>query len=332
MGMNRLRPLHLFALGLALEGALVTDIAAQEPVTTEVHLDTGTGVLGGSLVVPAGRTPLPVALLIAGSGPTDRDGNSAMLGGRNNSLRQLAEVLAANGIASLRYDKRGIGASAGAFTSEAALRFDNYVDDAARWITQLRADPRFSTITVIGHSEGSLIGMIAARTAGADAYVSMAGPARSAGAIIRDQIRPSFPAESYQLADSILSELEAGRTFDGEVPRSLAMLFRPSVQPYLVSWLRYVPAAEVARLTVPVLIIQGTTDIQVGTGEATALKSAQPAAQLELIDGMNHVLKQVPPDHDQQVASYSNPSLELSPRLGPLIVAFIRGVPARANP
>ena len=240
------------------------DVAAQQPATSEVRLDTGTGTLTGSLLLPGGRQPVPVALLIAGSGPTDRDGNSAMLGGKNNSLRLLAEALAAGGIATLRYDKRGIGASAWAMTSEAALRFDNYVDDAAKWVAQLRADPRFSTVTIIGHSEGSLIGMIAAQAAGADGYVSIAGPARNAADILRDQLRPNLPPESYQLADSILGELQAGRIWEGDLPRSLAPIFRPSVQPYIISWFHYLPSAEVARLGIPVLIIQGTTDIQVG--------------------------------------------------------------------
>ncbi len=307
------------------------EVAAQQPASTEVRLDTGTGTLTGSLLLPPNRPPIPVALIIAGSGPTNRDGNSFILPGKNNSLRLLAEALAAGGIASLRYDKRGIGASADAMVSEASLRFDNYVDDAAKWVAQLRADPRFSTITIIGHSEGSLIGMLAAQRAGADGYVSIAGPARNAADIIRDQLRPNLPPESFQLADSILGELEAGRTFDGDVPRSLAGIFRPSVQPYIISWLRYRPSTEVTRLEIPVLVIQGTTDIQVGTAEATALKAARPSAQVEIIEGMNHVMKQVPPDHAAQVASYSDSTLALSPRLGEVIVAFIQGIGPHAK-
>lgn len=308
------------------------DVAAQQPTSTEVRLDTGTGTLTGSLLLPPNRPPIPVALIIAGSGPTNRDGNSFILPGKNNSLRLLAEALAAGGIASLRYDKRGIGASADAMVSEASLRFDNYVDDAAKWVAQLRADPRFSTITIIGHSEGSLIGMLAAQRAGADGYVSIAGPARNAADIIRDQLRPNLPPESFQLADSILTELEAGRTFDGEVPRSLAGIFRPSVQPYIISWLRYRPSTEVTRLDIPVLVIQGTTDIQVGVAEASALEAARPSAQVEIIEGMNHVMKQVPADHATQVASYSDSTLALSPRLGGLIVGFIQGIGPRMKP
>jgi hypothetical protein len=92
-------------------------------------------------------------------------------------------------IASVRYDKRGIGDSVAPGMKEADLRFEMYVDDAAAWITKLRSDPRFSTITVIGHSEGSLIGILAASHAKGDADVSIAGIAKPAGQVLRDQLR-----------------------------------------------------------------------------------------------------------------------------------------------
>jgi len=318
------RPIHavFFLATIATWGPAVSSLEAQEAQATDVHLDTGTGTLSGTLLVPANTPPVPVVLIIAGSGPTDRDGNSAMLPGKNNSNRLLAAALASHGIASLRYDKRGIGASAAAMTSEATLRFDTYVDDAAKWVRQLRTDPRFSTITIIGHSEGSLIGMIAARIAGADGYVTIAGPARNAADVLRDQLRPAVPPDLFQQADSILGELEAGRTV-ASPPPSLASLFRPSVQPYIISWFRYRPATELARLTIPVLIIQGTTDIQVPVDEATALHAATPGAQLVVIDGMNHVLKDVPADQAAHVASYSDSTLALNARLVAAIVGFI---------
>ena len=133
----------------------------------EDTLKTSTGDVFGTVELPAAKQPVPVALIIAGSGPTDRNGNTPALPGSNNSLKMLADGLAARGIASLRYDKRGIAASRAAMTTEADLRFNNFIEDAEAWIKQLRADKRFSTITVIGHSEGSLIGMVAAREAGA---------------------------------------------------------------------------------------------------------------------------------------------------------------------
>ena len=181
-----------------------------------VSLTTPTLTLSGSLRLPITTGKVPVAIIIAGSGPTNRDGNSRMLPGNNNAYKLLAELLAAQGIASVRYDKRGIGDSVAPGMKEADLRFEMYVDDAAGWIAKLRSDTRFSTITVIGHSEGSLIGMLAASRAKADGYVSVAGVARPAGQILRDQLRPQIGsmAELWQQNETILASLEAGKTVD----------------------------------------------------------------------------------------------------------------------
>ncbi len=295
------------------------------PIEEAVQLETPTGVVHGTLLVPAGRGPHPFALLIAGSGPTDRDGNSAVLPGANNSLKLLAEGLAGREIASLRYDKRGVGESLPAGPNEADLRFDTYVDDAAAWVQPLREDPRFSTVTIIGHSEGSLIGMLAAQQSEADAFISIAGIARPAGQVIRDQLRPQLPPELWEESERILAALETGRTADS-VPQTLYALYRPSVQPYMISWLRYTPTQEIARLLIPVLIIQGTTDIQVSVTEAETLKQAHPDAELVVIEGMNHVLKTVPSDPTQQQASYSDPALPIVPELIERLTTFIRGV------
>lgn len=300
-------------------------LSAQAPGTggaEPVRLETPTGTLHGTLLLPAGGGPVPVALLVAGSGPTDRDGNSAVLPGRNNSLKLLAEGLAARGIASVRYDKRGIGESRSAAVSEAEVRFDHFVDDAAGWLRQLDADPRFTRVVVVGHSEGSLIGMLAAQRAPVDGVVSLAGPARRASDILRDQLRGRLPPELAERSEHILTRMEAGERVDS-VPAPLMVLYRPSVQPFLASWMRYTPAEEVARLTVPVLIVQGTTDLQVPVEEARALQGALPAAKLTVVEEMNHVLKAVPADPARQQASYGDPALPLAPGLVEAIAGFI---------
>lgn len=294
--------------------------------TETVHLATPTGRLEGSLVLPRTPPPWPVVLIIAGSGPTDRDGNSAALSGGNNSLRLLAEALGARGIASVRYDKRGIGASQSALTREADIRFDTYVDDAASWIQQLQRDSRFKTITIIGHSEGSLVGMLAAEHAKADAFVSIAGAGRLASQLIHEQLSAHAPAAIVEDADRVMDQLKIGMTTDS-VPAPLLALFRPSVQPYLISWFHYDPAVEIRRLHVPVLIMQGTTDIQVSVKDARLLAAASPTATLYIIDGMNHVLKMVPADKDAQLRSYSNPTLPVAPSLIDIITAFVNDVP-----
>jgi hypothetical protein len=309
-------------------------VAAGQPTQApaDFALETPTGRLAGTLLMPAAAR-VPVALIIAGSGPTDRDGNSAALAGKNNSYKLLAEALAAGGIATVRYDKRGIAASAIAGLKEIDLRFETYVEDAAAWVMRLRNDARFQSVTVIGHSEGSLIGMLAARAARADAVVSISGVARRAPDVLRDQLRPqlSSPPALWESSESILASLEAGRTVES-VPPVLAALYRPSVQPYLISWFRYVPSAEIARLTAPTMIVQGTTDIQVGVAEANALKAARPDASLRIVEGMNHVLKVVDADRAKQIASYTDPALPLAPGLAPAIAAWIRALRLPQHP
>jgi hypothetical protein len=271
---------------------------------------------------------MPLVVIIAGSGPTDRNGNSPLLPGANNSLKLLAEGLAERGIASIRYDKRGVAASAKAMVSEADLRFDMYADDAAGWIRRLRADPRFSTITVVGHSEGSLLGMLATQRGSADGYVSIAGAGRAADKVLREQLGKQLPPDLLSFANKGLDGLLAGRTIDS-VPPPLASLFRPSVQPYMISWLRVDPQVEIKRLGVPALIIQGTLDAQVPVGDAELLARAEPKAKLLMIEGMNHVFKRTAADQAAQRASYSDPSLPVAPELIEGIATFVKSVQRR---
>ena len=303
--------------------------SATAPSTTfveqAVSLTTPTGILYGSEIIPNAATPVPVVLLHSGSGPADRNGNSRALPGANNSLRLLAEALARNGIASVRYDKRAIGESAKAATSEADLRFSTYVDDAAGWVKQLRADKRFSKIVIAGHSEGSLIGMLAAAQAATDGFISIAGIAQSADDVLRVQLKPKLPPELYAEADRCLTTLKAGKTCDNPPP-ALASLFRPSVQPYLISWFKFTPRDIIGSLKQPVLIVQGDRDIQVAVAEANALKAAAPGARLAVIGGMNHVLKIVGDDAELQKRSYSDSALPVAPEMIAAMAQFIAGL------
>ena len=291
-------------------------------VEESATLTTPSGVIHGTIDLPSGTGPFPVVLIIAGSGPTDRDGNSAMLAGKNNSLKMLAQSLATSNIASLRFDKRGIAASAAAGPKEADLRFENYVDDAAAWVEQLRHDKRFSTVTIIGHSEGALIGAIATARTHPNAFISVAGVGRSAGLVLREQMNGKLPAQLFQANEKILRELEAGRTTE-DVPPALKSLYRSSVQPYLISWFKYNPSEIVASIKEPILICQGTTDIQVAVEEAEALKKNASAAKLVIIEGMNHVLKSVPADPVKQTSSYTDPALPINAELMKNIIEFV---------
>ncbi len=298
-------------------------------VEDSASLATATGSLSGTLQLPARRFPVPVVLIIAGSGPTDRNGNSPAFSGPNNSLEMLADGLAANGIASLRYDKRGIGASRAAGSGgEASLRFTHYVSDASGWIQKLGADPRFSTITVAGHSEGSLIGMIAARESNADGYVSIAGSGRSAPVIIAEQLSAQLPPPMVEQVVAMMAKIERGEKVDS-VPPMLAGLLRPSVQPYLTSWFAFDPVKEIARLTIPALVLQGTTDLQVKVTDANLLAAAKPGAKLVVIEGMNHVLKAVSGPVGAQLSSYSDPKLPIVPQLVREIVTYVNDLRVR---
>ncbi len=286
-----------------------------------MSLTTASGELFGTLLLPKSETPVPVVLLIAGSGPTDRNGNNPE-GGNNDSLKLLAQTLAKNGIASLRYDKRGIAASRPATPDERDLSVETYVQDAVHWSQQLKADGRFSTLTLVGHSEGALIATLAAPTAGADALVSIAGTGRPIDQVLKEQLRERLPAALLPQSLWTIDQLKAGQAVP-HVPADLQVLFRPSVQPYLMSLFRQDPAAAFARVKLPALILQGSHDMQVEVADAKALKAAKADAQLVVIDGMNHVLRIVADDPKQQLASYNDPPLPLASELTRRLVSFV---------
>lgn len=298
---------------------------------TPVTLTTPAGPIYGTMIVPAANgTRGPVALIIAGSGPTDRDGNSGP-SFTNNSLEFLAYGLAARGIASLRYDKRGVGESRSAVTSEEKLRFSDFVDDAAGWIAKLRNDPRFSTVIVVGHSEGALIGMMAAaREPRADAFVSINGAGRPLADVMREQFMRDGghdPLTVEALAE--LDTLAAGHRVTKVDPR-LMVVFRPSVQDYLLSVFAIEPAKEIARLDVPILIVSGTSDIQVSVADGEPLARAAPRAQRLIVTDMNHVLKSVPAgETDKQLPAYQDPTRPVVPELIDVASRFINGVAPR---
>ena len=300
--------------------------AAPTVLQRPIELDTGHGVLYGSLLLPQVATPPPVALIIAGSGPTDRNGNNPA-SGRIDNLKRLALLLAGEGIASVRYDKRGVAASQPATPDERDLSVEGYVDDVVAWARQLEADPRFGPLVLIGHSEGALIASLAAAQADAKAVVVLAGSGRPLVDVLREQLAQRLPPAEQVRGNALLERLQAGRT-SRNVPRSLRDVFRPSVQPYLITLFRQDPAAAFGALKVPALIVQGRNDVQVDVEDAERLKAAKPDAELVLIDGMNHMLRISPKDMHLQRDSYLNPELPLARALGERVVQFIQALPA----
>ena len=292
---------------------------------SEIILKTSTGDISGTLTIPNNAKTTPIVLIIAGSGPTNRDCNSTM-GLHTNAYKMLSEGFAKNGISSLRFDKRGIGKSTAAMTKESDLRFETYINDVKDWISLLKADKRFSKIIVLGHSEGSLIGIIAAEQTNIGGFISIAGAGSSADKILEEQLKTKLPPQLLQESNKILDSLRAGKTVSN-VDQNLAVLYRPSVQPYIISWIKYDPAKEISKLKIPALIIQGTTDLQVTMNDAKLLSASKPDAKLIIIENMNHVLKESGNDNQKNLATYTNPDIPLKAGLVDDMVNFIKVPP-----
>lgn len=322
--------LACFLLFLSLRAAAQTEEPLHHKLTAPAGIDL---VLDGTLTLPAPLTrKVPVVLLIAGSGPTDRDCNSAN-GLRTDAFKQLADSLARSGIAVARYDKRGSGTNLKAMRTAQkpeTMVFDHYVADAVGFIRQLQADKRFSGVVVAGHSEGSLVGMLAARQTSASGLISIAGPGRNIVDVMKEQGRMAGnPAAIQAEVDGALDSLRAGQPVHPKNPLLKAQL-APQTQPYLMSWMAYDPTNAVKMYNGPVLIIQGKKDLQVALADAEALKAARPDAKLVLFDQMNHILKDVRGDDKaENFGTYRNPDLPLSQGLVPAIVQFITGKAVR---
>ena len=319
-------------LALVLFAALVASAShAQDWTESPDSLAGASGRLYGTLTVPAVEGPMPVALIIAGSGPTDRDGNQ---GGRGAAtLRRLAHALAEAGVATLRTDKRGVGASADAASALTDGTYAGFVEDAADWIDRLQADPRFSTVSVVGHSEGSLFALAAARARRADAVVSLAGGGVPITTTLRRQLSDPVRMPLPALRDEALAVLDGIEEGDPptEVSPTLAGILPPTMYPLMMEWAAWDPAAEAAAYDGPLLVVQGTTDRQVDVADAETLAAAQPSAQLMVIDGMNHVLVQDSGTLMEQFGgSYFDPERPLDPTLVREVTAFLLSVEPRA--
>lgn len=291
------------------------------PAMSGSEEDVARDGLHGSFVVPESDAKHATVLILAGSGPVDRDGN--LPGLRNDSLKLLARGLADRGIASLRIDKRGVGKSHTAEMREDDVRIKTYVDDAVGWLAFLRARPNAGQIFILGHSEGALIATLAAEQADVAGLILVAGAGEPAGKIIARQLSDAGVPDHLQDASKRISESLARGVPVSDVPPELLALYRSSVQPYLISWLPLDPAAELAEIAVPVLIVQGTHDLQIGVGDAQRLAAAKANSGLVIIAGMNHVLREAPKERAANFAIYSAFDKPLAPDLVPAIASFI---------
>ena len=302
---------------LMLAAALMTG-----PVETPVALESAPAPLRGTLLKPEGAITA-TAIIIPGSGPTDRDGNGP-LGINNGFLKQLAHGLVRHGIATVRIDKRGIAESRPAGLNEAELTLDTYITDVRDWARLAMEQTGASCVWLIGHSEGALVAQSAAEGAQTPicGQILLSPAGRPAGVVIREQVNAQLPDALKADFENAMSELEAGRRVENP-HLALQTFFRPSVQPYLISWLKRDPAELAARYSGPIFIGQGTTDIQTTLTDAEALHSAQPRAELKLWEGINHILTEAPADRAANIATYSNPDTKLAPQVVQDVADFI---------
>ena len=326
----------LVNLAIAIRGSQIAgihqeaiEIDKNDPVEKEspdnISISNSFGTVQGTLLMPEQPGKVPVVLLIAGSGPTDRNMNQGMAF-RSNSFLMLARALAANGIASVRYDKRSVGKSSSK-QEQVDLRLDDYINDADSFIHILKNDARFSKVIVLGHSEGAVIGLIAALKTQPSAYISLSGPAGNIGTAMKMQLKARTNSADYKIVQEVLDSLKAGKQYHKSLPASLAPLFPLHVQPYITSSMKYNSTSEISKLKIPALIINGTTDLQVGVDDAKLLSKANPKAKLKIINGMNHVLKNAPLDRELNSKTYNSPDLLLNQELVPALTDFIKKLP-----
>lgn len=279
--------------------------------------------LAGSLIPATGGKPGPMVLILPGSGPVDRDGNAP--GMDTDNLKLLARGLADLGISSLRIDKRGVGESYAAGPRIEDLRFGTYVDDAVQWLAFLRGRSDVSKLFVLGHSEGALVGTLAAKKTSVDGLILLEGAGKPIAEVLERQLASAGVSQKLQrISKEITERLERGVPVPN-VPVELAALYQPRVQGYLMSWMPLDPAAELSTVACAVLIVQGSTDLQVFLDDAHQLSAALPAARLVVIEGMNHILKKASEDRAQNFATYENSFLPLDPQLIPVLADFVRG-------
>lgn len=278
-------------------------------------------LISGTLFQPKkDAKPSNLVILIAGSGPTDRNGNQN--GMTNNSLKFLAEELAKNGVAVFSFDKRIIMQIKNGTVDEIKLSFDDMVTDAVSVVNYFNLGKKYKNIIIAGHSEGSLIGMLAAQK-NVQGFISIAGVGRPSNEILEEQILKQLPSIKEDLHQK-LELLKAGKTFDPKsMNANIAPLFRQSVQPYLISWFKYNPEIEIQKLIMPVLIVNGNKDLQVSVSDAERLKKAKTSAKLHIISNMNHVLKEISSDDAANMASYNSGTTPIIPDLVLKISEFI---------
>ncbi|WP_178987796.1 alpha/beta hydrolase family protein [Winogradskyella schleiferi] len=290
---------------------------SQDKTYTEEELAI-TKWIDGTLLSPNGNDKPNLAIIIAGSGPTNRNGNQNFL--KNNSLKKLAEGLTDNGIATFRYDKR-IVKQILKNNVDKDIMFDDFVSDASEVLDYFKEKDSYNKIYVIGHSQGSLVGMLSAKDK-ADGFISLAGAGNNIGDVIIEQVTKMAPKLGEE-AQRVVGLLKKGENTT-DYPDALGSLFGPNIQDFMINWMTYNPTEIIQDLKMPILIINGTKDLQVSVKEAELLKEANDQAKLLIIEKMNHVLFEIEGDDLENSKSYNESFRKVSPILIESITDFIK--------
>ncbi|SNS17939.1 alpha/beta hydrolase [Antarctobacter heliothermus] len=310
-----MRPILCLSFCLAL---LAAPLAAEEIQITRPDV-----LLQGTYLTP--QSAEAVALILPGSGPTDRHGNSAQ-GLSTDAYRLLAKALEPQGIATIRADKRGIGQSTG---DANAVTLALYAQDAAPWIDLAKERSGLACIWLIGHSEGGLVALELAQVRDdICGLILLAAPGRPVSQILLEQLRgvPALAPHQQALEKAMVSLIAGTPVPPDALPGPLINVFAPLVQPFLMDLFAVAPAEQARDIDLPVLVVQGTADLQITEGDARALADAFPLGTLYLVDRMTHTLKSTKDDTRQaNLVTYSDPALPLAPGLAEKIGAFILG-------
>lgn len=321
------RRFGLLVTGLLILGRIASVQAAETTPSQQVRFAGAGGIsLAGTLTLPMDTTkPVPAVLLLQGSGATDRDGNQPDNGFRTDLLRQFADLLASRGIASLRYDKRGMYANAASLPADHKdyaefFRWENFVGDALGAEAFLAGQPTVDArrIALLGHSEGGLIALVAAQTLQQQgrppaALVLAATPGRHVDALIRDQITRGLEVDKttekqrkFFLAanDRVVKAIRMTGKVPDAVPPALQPIYPSYFGPFLQAEFAVDPAALARDYTGPVLVLQGASDSQVSP-EKDALALDRALLQrghddhaVFIVPGVSHNLKPVDDDSE----------------------------------
>jgi alpha-beta hydrolase superfamily lysophospholipase len=275
------------------------------------------GAIDAVLTIPPGVERPPVALLIAGSGSTDHDGNGPQI--KPATLKKLSEQLLARNIATLRYDKRGAGGWKAEFGRPEDFRFKDYVDDAVLLVNFLRGSGKFSRVVLVGHSEGGLVAILAAQRVPVDRLMLLATAARRQGDLLKAQLEKQLKPEVFAAIAKAIDDIMAGQIVD---PLPPGLVIPPSMQPGIASAFTEDPIGPLKRIEAPTLIVGGGRDHQVARLDFVALSAAAPAAKTLWLADMNHVLNDVSDEADD-LAAYSQSERPLDGVLIDQIASFI---------